>query len=120
MTWRYQPVFDDSGTTKFSTGDTNVMWLCDVYFDESGALKHWRDATYVDGDDSDPTSSPCGATPEELVDNLARMMADAVRWAPVRYSDLKSGMTFEPLMPQSDAMALVESLKAMALAGRKE
>lgn len=86
--WRYQPVF-------VVHGDELVFSLCEVYFDEDGALSRWT---------ADPAMVPQGETLEDLSNDLARMIGDTYKWKPVAYSSLRVGMRFEPTGVNVEAM----------------
>ena len=80
MGWRYQPVFtEQDGERSYS--------LCEVYFDDAGNLTGWTESEMI---------APGGEDIEVLTADLSRMMVDAMSYEPMRFSDLKSGMTFKP------------------------
>lgn len=74
--WRYQPVIVD---------DEFIM-LCECYFDTSDKLIAW---------DTEPGVSAVGTTLTELANDLHLMLANTQGWKPVRFEDLRVGMTFE-------------------------
>ena len=77
--WRYQPVFQENAGGK-------AVSLCEIIVNEDGSLKTWT---------VDPAMAPMGETLEELTNDLARMLADAYKWRPVKFDSLHAGMTFQ-------------------------
>jgi hypothetical protein len=76
---RYQPVFiEQDGDRSYS--------LCEVYFDDAGNLTGWTESEKIALGREDI---------EVLTADLSRMMVDAMSYEPMRFSDLKSGMTFK-------------------------
>jgi hypothetical protein len=81
MGWRYQPVFtEQDGERSYS------LSLCEVYFDNAGNLTGWTESEKI---------APGREDIEVLTADLSRMMVDAMSNEPMRFSDLKSGMTFK-------------------------
>jgi hypothetical protein len=102
MNWRYQPVWGED-----RAGDAVQRWysLCEVYFDETGRLEAWIE---------DPSIRPMGNDPADLRGDLARMLADAWKWKPVKSEDLKVGMTFERAITQEQADKIASMIEGMA------
>jgi hypothetical protein len=94
-TWRYQPVFEEQdGIRSYS--------LCEVYFDEDGTLSTWTQT---------PVMAPSGEELGELTDDLVFMIADSFSWEPVRFSELKVGMTFEPKISLEERRKLTSVIR---------
>jgi hypothetical protein len=93
MTWRYQPVTFETDRDKETT-------LVEVYFDDDGNLTTWTDLVGACGG----SIAPGGESIGDLRADLARMLADAYKWMPVRYEDLRPGMTFERTGVDVEAM----------------
>lgn len=96
--WRYQPVYVEEG-------DEFIVSLCEVYFDNDGKLSAWTE---------DAEMSPSGSSIDELSRDLVHMLSDAYKWRPVRFSDLRPGMTFERAIPQDEAERLADFIEATA------
>jgi hypothetical protein len=104
MPWRYQPVIvtDKSGIG----GDT--FCLCEVYFDDkaSGVLKSW----------GQPFRDAVGDDIEDLRGELVRMLTDSYSWVPVRYDDLKVGMTFERALTTEQRESIARLVELVSFA----
>lgn len=96
--WRYQVVFQDDPGGRCYT-------LCECHFDADDRLVAWTER---------PAMEPSGETPDELRGDLARMLADAYKWEPVKYDDLEPGMTFKHTGVNVERMvAAMEAAKAL-------
>lgn len=84
MSWRYQPVWKDYE-------DGPVYSLCEVYFEDDGTLRAWTE---------EPAMTPQGNDLRDLQGDLAHMLCDAWKWQPVKFDELKVGMTFERAVTQ--------------------
>jgi hypothetical protein len=92
MGWRYQPVFtEQDGERSYS--------LCEVYFDDAGNITGWTESEKIAPDREDI---------EVLTADLSRMMVDAMSYEPMRFSDLKSGMTFKHKVSMEDSQGLAD------------
>ena len=92
MGWRYQPVFtEQDGERSYS--------LCEVYFDDAGNITGWTESEKI---------APGREDIEVLTADLSRMMVDAMSYEPMRFSDLKSGMTFKHKVSMEDRQGLAE------------
>lgn len=92
MPWRYQPVVVEGEEPAY-------VALIEVYFDNDDTLTVWSAI-----DDWTVPQWPSGDDIGELRSDLARMLADAYKWVPVRYADLKRGMTFKRTGVDVEAM----------------
>jgi hypothetical protein len=97
MSWRYQPVFK---------GDGDERWysLCECYFDKAGRLEGWTEKAAM---------GVMGNDPDDLRGSLCNMLADAMKWVPVRFEDLKVGMTFTRAITQEDADRIADTIQTM-------
>ena len=91
MPWRYQPVYLDED------GDRSY-YLCEVYFDAANNFERWGEIGASAGGEDIP----------ELTDNLTQMIVDSYAWKPVRFSDLRPGMRFEPRINMKDREDLAD------------
>lgn len=91
MGWRFQIVWGED-----RLGEHSDKWysLCEVYFDKAGKLESWT---------ADPSIRPIGNDPGDLRKELVRMLVDAHKWRPVKFSELRVGMTFERAVAQEKA-----------------
>lgn len=99
MSWRYQPVWIETTKGQFHSTE---FGLCEVYFDDDGKLESWT---------AEPFLTAVGDDARDLRGALAHMLLDAWRWVPVRYADLKVGMTFERALSPKKADALAACLE---------
>jgi hypothetical protein len=93
MPWHYLTVYRDRG-------DERYFSLCQVHLDDLGKLDFWL---------PNPEASPGGEDSISLARALGLMMLDARTWKPVRFEDLKPGMTLQPLLSAAEK----QHLKAM-------
>ena len=102
MAWRYQPVWGEDTIP----GGKSLRWysLCEVYFDGAGRLNGWTE---------DSSIKPIGNDPDDLRGALAHMLADAWKWRPVKFSDLKVGMKFERAITQEQAARIATTIESM-------
>lgn len=98
MAWRYQPVFTEHA------GERSCS-LCEVYFDDAGNFTSWTESEAI---------APGGDDLDALTADIARMMADAFSYEPVRFSDLKPGMRFARRISMEDRQALAEFVEHSA------
>jgi hypothetical protein len=82
--------------------DDEFIMLCECYFDTSDKLIAW---------DTDPGTSAVGTTIAELANDLHLMLANTRVWKPVRFEDLRVGMTFERARGNSSGMSGRNRLK---------
>jgi hypothetical protein len=101
MPWHYLTVYRDRG-------DERYFSLCQVHLDEEGKLDFWV---------PDPEASPGGDDSRSLARTLGLMMLGARAWKPVRFEDLKPGMTLQPLLSEAEKHILSAILGQFAPKG---
>jgi len=94
--WRYQPVYIEEG-------DTKVYSLIEAHFDEHGRLNSWTEDCFM---------HPQGESMDELRGDLTHMLANAWKWIPIRFSDLKIGMVLQRAISQEDAEGIADIINA--------
>lgn len=99
MKWRYQPVWgaDQEGNRWYA--------LCEVYLDDQDRLEKWT---------KNPMIAPFGDDLPELRLCLARMLADAWKWRPVPFSELRVGMRFQRAITQEECETIAQLIGQMA------
>ena|SRR3990167_10757470 len=103
MPWRYQPVIVTE-----SDGDESCG-ICELYFDDSGDLTRWT---------ANPFIYPAGETIQGLTSDLIRMLMDAYSWVPVRFAELRPGMTFERALSQEQREGIARMVETVGLAAK--
>lgn len=82
MKWRYQPVYDDDGST----------YLIEIHFDDNDKFHGWTEGP----------AYPVGNDVRDLQADICRKLIDSYSWKPVMVKDLKPGMEFERAISTAD------------------
>ena len=96
--WRYQPVI-------VADDDNLAFSLCEVYFDDDDRVETWTES---------PSIAPSGETPEELSQDLMRMIIDAACWAPIMFDSLKVGMKIPPAVDMETRRKIADDIDRYA------